>query len=153
MDRGFQIWPDQASNFAPKTDALYALASQLRSAGVPLDGIGFQSHFTTTWYPSRAEMTDTLRRFAALGLEVEITELDVATQDGSAAQLSKQADIYRDAASACWAVPACGRITVWGIDDGATWLGVAKHPLPFDENYQPKPAYAALRGVHSQTSR
>jgi endo-1,4-beta-xylanase len=128
-----------------KTDGMYRLVTDLRARGVPLDGVGFQSHFTTAWHPSRAELTDTLRRFAAVGLRVEVTELDVATVPGGGdAELARQADIYRDVAAACRAVPECDRITTWGISDASTWLGPDKRPLPFDTEYRAKPAYAAL---------
>ena len=66
-----------------KRDGLLRLVNDLRSRGVPLDGVGFQSHFTTSWFATRAELTGTLQQFARLGLHVEITELDVATQSAT----------------------------------------------------------------------
>ena len=41
-------------------------------------------------------------------------------------------------------MPACDRVTTWGITDSSTWLGPDKRPLPFDVNYVAKPAYTAL---------
>ena len=32
----------------------------------------------------------------------------------------------------------------WGFTDKDTWIGEASHPLPFDENYKPKPAVPAM---------
>jgi endo-1,4-beta-xylanase len=138
-------WPNA------KRDALLRLVTDLRSRGVPLDGVGFQAHFTTSWYPTRAQLQDTLQQFANLGLRVEITELDVATQSATdPAELVKQGQIYGDVGAACRAVVACDRITTWGITDASSWLGSAKRPLPFDVNYAPKPAYTALAAAVKQ---
>ena len=48
-----------------KRDGLLRLVNDLRSRGVPLDGVGFQAHFTTAWYATRAELTNTLQQFAS----------------------------------------------------------------------------------------
>ena len=129
----------------PKRDGLLRLVNDLRSKGAPLDGVGLQAHFTTSWYATRAELTGTLQLFANLGLRVEITELDVATANATdPAELTKQAAIYGDVGAACRAVTACDRVTTWGITDSSTWLGPDKRPLPFDVNYAAKPAYTAL---------
>jgi endo-1,4-beta-xylanase len=134
----------------PKRDGLLRLVNDLRSKGAPLDGVGLQAHFTTSWYATRAELTGTLQMFANLGLRVEITELDVATANATdPAELTKQAAIYGDVGAACRAVTACDRVTTWGITDSSTWLGPDKRPLPFDVNYAAKPAYTALRAALS----
>jgi endo-1,4-beta-xylanase len=96
-----------------------------------------------------------IQRLTALGLQVHITELDVAVPvdaDGNARpeDLQRQADIYRDVASACLAHPGCTLIQTWGFTDKYSWIPwFSKHTqgaaLPFDRNYQPKPAYNALR--------
>lgn len=124
-----------------KSDGLLALAGDLRERSVPLDGVGFQTHVSTSWHPSPGELEVNLRRFAALGLDVGITELDVADLGHD---LAAQAAVYRDVAAACRAVAACRGVTTWGISDAMTWLGSASAPLPFDASYAPKPAWPAL---------
>ena len=82
----------------------------------------------------------------SLGLELEITELDVALPQGAAVTpqlLAHQAAIYGALAEACRRVWACRKLTVWGLSDKYTWL-VGTSPLPFDTEYQPKPAWDAL---------
>ena len=59
-----------------KSDALYALVKRLRARGVPIDGIGFQTH-TTTARGLPESFSQNLQRFAALGLDVAVTEADV----------------------------------------------------------------------------
>lgn len=138
-----------AEHKGPKLDALVRLAADLRARGVPLDGIGLQNHTDTAGYPDRARLIDTMRRFAALGLEVEITEMDVGTlrTPGSPAdRLTRQADAYGEAAAACDEVRACTRLTVWGLSDRDSWRGAAERALPFDTALRPKPAWRALAG-------
>lgn len=132
-----------------KSDAILALATRLRQAGL-LDGVGFQAHFSSGWYASGPDLAANLQRFAAAGIDVGITELDVAMSSlGGTAQekLRAEARIYAGVASACQAQPACKRLTVWGVTDRHTWLTAADVPLLFDASYEPKPAYAAVRAA------
>ena len=132
-----------------KSDAILALATRLRKAGV-LDGVGLQAHFNAGWYTSGPDLAANMARFAAAGLEVEITELDVAMSSlhGSAEEkLRDQARIYGGIAAACQAQPACKQLTVWGVSDRYTWLTPSDVPLLFDAAYAPKPAYAAIRAA------
>ena len=125
----------------PKLDALVRMAEQLKARGVPLDGIGLESHLTTERPPGRGVMRNSIERLAKLGLDVEITELDVADPKGDA---QAQAAIYRDAGAACAAVPRCRRLTTWGVSDRDSWLGADQRPLPFDAELRAKPAWEAL---------
>ena len=131
----------------PKEHALFQLVSGLRTAGVPIGGVGFQAHLLLDAHPPQAEFTDVMRRFAGLGLRLEVTELDVRA-GGSAPlgrRLADEASIYRTVAASCAAVRACARVTTWGITDAASWIGAANRPLPFDTHYRAKPAWWALR--------
>lgn len=137
----------------PKQDRFFRLVQDLLAAGAPLHGVGFQGHITPpyapTFRPTRAEMQATIARFAALGLAVEVTEIDVSVPaPRTPCSLAEQGETYRDVASACLAVPACSGLTVWGIGDAYSWiesvLGYDGAPLPYDEQWQPKPAYRGL---------
>ena len=141
----------------PRQERFYELVTDLLAAGVPLHGLGFQGHFGLTppgGYPTPAQIETTLRRFTALGLEVEITELDISTffRGAPAGQeLLVQARDYRDVVRACLAVPECRGITTWGLNDRYTWIrsffGFPDDPLPWDDFWQAKPAYFAMRGA------
>lgn len=130
-----------------KSDALYNLARQLLAQGVPLHGIGFQSHFVVGGVPSSLKAN--LKRFSDLGLEVSITELDIRIPvPASAAELAQQATDYKTVSENCLGVPRCAGITVWGLTDRYSWVpstfsgyGAA---LPYDESYTAKPAYTGL---------
>jgi len=130
-----------------KSDGMLRVARELRDRGVPLSGIGFQSHLKTTWHPTSAELRANLARFTALGLDVHLTELDVGTSEtsGSTAQrLGLQAAVYEQVTAACVATPRCTGVTVWGVSDLSTWLGSAEMPLLLDPAFAPKPALAAV---------
>ncbi|MFD0203582.1 MULTISPECIES: endo-1,4-beta-xylanase [Saccharothrix] len=119
-----------------KTQAVYRMVRDFKARGVPIDCVGLQSHFTTN-HPVPADFATTLRNFAALGVDVQLTELDI---EGSGAT---QAENYRRAVTACLAVSRCTGITVWGVRDSDSWRASAT-PLLFDHTGAKKPAYTAV---------
>ena len=91
-----------------------------------------------------------MRAFERLGLEVQITEMDVGMSLlglPRVDRLQRQALAYGAAARACNAVAACTRLTTWGFTDAVSWLAPAESGLLFDRSYRPKPAYDALRAA------
>lgn len=126
-----------------KSDAMYQLMQELIAAGTPIDGVGFQMHVRSD-FDQHDEVAVNLQRFADLGLEVYITELDVSMQDGDTEE--QQAQVFAGVLSTCLAQPACKATQIWGFTDRYSWLNGAD-ALILDENYQPKPAYQALQGV------
>jgi len=144
----------EAEEINPKSDAIYAMARAFKRDGVPIDGIGFQMHVNNL-HANIASISDNIARFTALGLQVHITEMDVALSvdaNGNATpeDLNRQAEIYRQIAAACVSHPGCTAIQTWGFTDKYSWIGShSKHTqgaaLPFDRAYHPKPAYEALR--------
>jgi endo-1,4-beta-xylanase len=131
-----------------KSDALYDLVKSLKSQGVPIDGVGFQAHFDTS-IPFPTDMAENMKRFADLGLEVAITEMDVRVDvPATPAALSEGASYYKQAVQACTGLSACVGMTVWGFTDKYSWVpsvfpGKGAACL-YDENLSPKPAYAAV---------
>ncbi len=130
-----------------KSDGMYNLVRSLKSQGVPIDGVGLQAHLIVGQVPSTLQQN--IERFAALGLEVRITELDIRMQlPADSSKLTQQANDYSRVVNACRAVAKCVGVTTWGFTDKHSWVpgwfsgqGAA---LPFDENYRPKPAYDAI---------
>lgn len=111
-------------SIGPKSSALYALVRDLRAQGVPIDGVGVQTHAMVS--SQLSQLTRVLRRFADLGVDVAITELDVRmpvpVQSGA---LAAQAAVYGRAIAACLAVPRCRSVTVWGFTDAYSWVPAA----------------------------
>ncbi|MDN3241466.1 endo-1,4-beta-xylanase [Glycomyces tritici] len=113
-----------------KSTAIYNMVRDFKSRGVPIDCVGFQTHIAHNENLSSYQAN--LQRFADLGVDVEITELDVGQGSGQAAT-------YGTVTNACMAVARCKGITVWGITDKYSWRD--DNPLLFDGNYQKKQAY------------
>ncbi|MHB9856779.1 non-reducing end alpha-L-arabinofuranosidase family hydrolase [Streptomyces sp. YIM S03343] len=114
---------------AAKTQGVYRMVRDFKSRGVPIDCVGFQAHFGTGGPP--ASLQTTLSNFAALGVDVQITELDIAQASPTA---------YANTVRACMNVARCTGITVWGIRDSDSWRS-GENPLLFDRNGNKKPAY------------
>ncbi len=131
----------------PKMRALYDLVASLKRAGAPIDGGGLQSHFVAGAAPK--DLGAVMDEFAALGVDVAVTELDLRIRlPADDKSLAVQAADYASVVRACRATPRCVGVTTWGITDDRSWIpsffsgyGAA---LPFDENYQPKPAVSAM---------
>jgi len=139
-----------------KSDAMYAMVKDFRQRGVPIDGVGLQMHMIDDLNPDFAGIAANIARFTALGVQVHITELDVALPiraDGNVRDLAgrvRQAEIYRHIAEACFSHPGCTAIQTWGFTDKYSWVrsrtnGAKGAALLFDRNYAPKPAYQALK--------
>jgi endo-1,4-beta-xylanase len=137
-----------------KQDSVYGRLSNMKARGIPIDGIGFQAHFQVnadaTGVPSKETLIATFNRFAALGLKIHITELDirVRTPGATAAELAAQNQGFANVTSACLAVPACEAMVVWGLNDGESWVpgtfpGYGQ-ALLFDDSYARKATYNAV---------
>ena len=134
-----------------KSDAIYNLVRGLLQRGVPISGVGLQMHVSIDSYPDPQDVLANMQRLNALGLEVQITEMDVQIQGDQRpveTKLSIQAQIYRDMLSVCLAVVGCTAFVMWGFTDLHSWIpsatGHPDAPLIFDQDYRPKPAYFAL---------
>src|SRR5690606_12453215 len=136
-----------------KSDRLYQLVQSLIQQNVPIDCVGFQSHLVINQIPSSFQQN--LQRFANLGLQVRITELDIRIPlPSDSNELQIQANNFDTVVDICLAVSACAGITLWGIDDGSSWLpnpccggGNEGDALLWNANFQPKPAYNAVHNA------
>jgi endo-1,4-beta-xylanase len=146
----------------PKSDAIYAIVRDFRQRGVPVDGVGFQTHVANL-HADVASISANIKRITALRVQVHITELDVALPVDAGGNprpedLRRQAHIYREIATACVSHPRCTAIQTWGFTDKYSWIGSHSKKtqgavLPFDQDYRPKPAYEALRSALAQAER
>ena len=164
IDRAFQ-WAHEADpdvklfyndtggeGLGTKSDAVYNLVKGLKSRGIPIDGVGMQMHVKVASPIKPADFAANLQRYADLGLEVQITEMDVTTPDPlTPAKMDAQAAIYRDVLNTCRSAANCKALLTWGISDAYSWItGFApgnSGGLLFDKQFQPKPAYDAVRAV------
>lgn len=145
-----------------KVERIYTLVKRLVDAGVPIHGVGIQGHWSI-FEPSEAELRAAIDKYKSLGLQVQITELDVSiyrwekfrrerrpdesdvfTPELEQKQLEKYAmffRVFRDYQDVLTSV------TFWNISDRHSWLdnypvrGRKNYPLLFDQELKPKKAY------------
>lgn len=152
----------------PKHDSSMVLLKRLLSDGAPIHAVGIQGHWSTRRVPFD-DIDRAIADYASLGLKVSITELDVTIRGASGGQfgsgrrrgpgsitpasaedLTAQAEayaklfrIFRKHAD------VIERVTFWGLNDRRTWR-FGQHPLIFDADNRPKPAYAAIVDAFSR---
>ncbi len=126
-----------------KTQGVYAMVKDFKTRGVPIDCVGFQTHFTGGGtLPSSFQTT--LQQFADLGVDVQLTEVDVTNASPST---------YAGLTRACLQVSRCAGITVWGTRDSTSWRS-SESPLLFDGAGNKKAAYASvLNALNGSTVR
>ncbi|CAG2176197.1 unnamed protein product [Oppiella nova] len=111
-----------------KSDALYELVKGWKAKGVPIHGIGMQTHFKEGEVP--ATLQENIKRFSDLGVDVAITEFSLAF-------------------SACENVDRCVGVTVWGFTDKYSFIfdkGYGEQQL-WTKDFKPKPAVEAVDKV------
>jgi GH35 family endo-1,4-beta-xylanase len=129
-----------------KSNDVYDLVRDLKQRGL-VDGVGLQMHVQAGSVPRVEDIRANMERLADLGLQVNVSEMDVRIRDvpgDAAAKRERQRQVYRDVVAACVAVPRCEAVTFWGFTDAHSWIDAtfgADDPLLFDEQYRAKPAF------------
>ncbi|KAK5652688.1 hypothetical protein OQA88_10282 [Cercophora sp. LCS_1] len=144
--------------FPVKADGAVRIVKLVQAAGAPIHGVGLQAHMTIGRTPSRENLTWTLNKYVALGLDVAYTELDVRIKNlpSNATGIQMQAKEYVDMVGSCLDVPRCVGITVWGFGDAHSWIpqtfpGAGEACL-FDKNSKPKPAFSSVSALLASAS-
>lgn len=131
--------------------AFLALIDRLLGVGIPLHGVGFESHLIMWAGATHEGIMWLLDALNARGLEVHISELDVQHygNSGQAVPTTVTDPAVIDAAVANFvrpflrdvlSFPNVKALMTWELVDKYSWL-YKQHPrpLPFDADYQPKP--------------
>ncbi|MGD0389618.1 MAG: endo-1,4-beta-xylanase [Tepidisphaeraceae bacterium] len=132
----------------PKRNGAVALIRKLKAQGVPVTAVGIQGHVKMDW-PTMDQIDATIDAFAALGVKVNITELDIdmlpKAVEGNTAEISLTAkarkelnpypnglpDAVQQALAKRYAAlfatyvkhrGAIGRVTFWGVTNADSWL-------------------------------
>jgi endo-1,4-beta-xylanase len=146
-----------------KRKKIIRLIQELKSAGVPIHGVGLQGHWALN-EPSEKQLDETLRDFSSLGVNLQVTELDISvypkehssrerTDADSQTEYTpekekKQTEVY----SMCFRLfrkykDQISAVTFWNVSDRHSWLdnfpvrNRKDHPLLFDKELKPKKAY------------
>lgn len=140
-----------------KLDAVVDMVNDFQANGVPIDGVGFQSHISVN-SPDIATIKAQLQKVVDIRpkIKVKITELDVRMNNEGGAPLTyltseradEQKQYYYDIVKTYLEtvpVDQRGGITVWGTVDGDSWLQnwpqpTTEWPLLFFNDYTAKPA-------------
>ena len=129
-----------------KTTAFYNLVRRLQKSGIPLDGVGFQCHLTVGEEFDSTKFDNNVKRYASLGLECSVTELDMSIPDlGSPDAYERQAAEYAALVDVMMKYDHCRAVVVWGVKDDQSWRQGA--PLLFNAAMEAKPAFFALRNI------
>lgn len=145
---------DYSTQQPARRDALYRLVKELLDKGVPIDGVGHQMHLNIE-EPSIELIRESIKLFGELGLDNQITELDVSIYTDNTESypkvpqelLVRQGYRYKELFDEFRALKDyISNVTFWGIADNHSWLH--NRPIPrqdapfaFDEEFQAKPAY------------
>jgi len=125
----------------PKFDGLLALVDRMLERNVPVDAVGFQMHVFSS-FNQFDELAANMAAIAARGLDIHITEFDVALVDGD--NEVTQAEVYSRVVEICQAQPRCTVLQTWGFTDRYSFR-TFQDPLYLDRDHQAKPAYQALQ--------
>lgn len=146
-----------------KREKIYKLVKGLKDAGVPIHGVGLQAHWAIN-EPSAEQLDSTLKRFADLGVKIQITELDISVypkehdaRERKAADANtafttereqQQLEKYKMAFELFRKYKKyISGVTFWNISDRHSWLddfpvkGRKDYPLLFNTIGQAKRAY------------
>ena len=143
-----------------KSDAYYALIQELLADGVPIHGFSTQGHLSIR-YGFPGDLTENLQRFADLGLQTAVTELDGRMDlpeggEPTPAQLEQQAEYYRRVTEAALSVEGCESLTLWGVLDKYSWVpgtfpGEGAATVLWDD-FSRKPAYDVVQDALAEAS-
>ena len=119
-----------------------------------IDGVGMQSHISMS-YPTIDLYKSAMQQYADLGLEIQVTELDVSEKSNEHANQLALAQRYQDVFKMYKEMKDSGvnlsAVVLWGITDSTSWIG--GYPLLFDKDYQAKPSYYAVIDTNSEVEK
>jgi endo-1,4-beta-xylanase len=153
---------DYSTSDPNRLACLISVIEDLKSRGIPIDGIGHETHVAIN-YPSVAAVVNAINTVANTfpGIVQQITEMDESVYNAGdntsnyganggtvpASVLAKQGWLYAQYFNALRQLKGTlSAVTFWGFADDDTWLDSfpinrLDAPLPFDTGLQAKPAY------------
>ncbi|PWV97900.1 GH35 family endo-1,4-beta-xylanase [Paenibacillus cellulosilyticus] len=148
---------DYNTHIPAKAQFLHDLVQRLKAKGVPIDGIGEQTHINID-YPALSQIEDSIVKFSDLGVTQEITELDMSIYTSSSQSYTSLSTTLATQQATRYAAlfeifkkykDQISNVTFWGQDDAHSWLRTSPvtrldWPLLFDDNLQSKSAYWSL---------
>jgi endo-1,4-beta-xylanase len=152
-----------------KRDGITKAIKNMLNAGIPITGIGSQSHYKLTNMPSINDIEKSIEELSLLGIDIMITELDINVLPeirGENGTLNMDTNIYMDGLPKNIEKELTNtyeelfelylsqrdiikRVTFWGISDHNSWLNYlpserVNYPLLFDRQNNPKDAFFSI---------
>ncbi|MGN0430495.1 MAG: endo-1,4-beta-xylanase [Acetatifactor sp.] len=155
------FYNDYNECYPEKRTKIMRLLKGLLAEGVPVSGMGLQSHISI-YGPDFDEIKRSIEDYASLGLRLRISELDVSMYKDNNPDdpqvsmpnpelMKKQADYYRELFKIYRSYAQhIDAVTFWGVADSDSWLnyfpvpGRRNYPLLFDDNGEPKEAFYSI---------
>jgi len=167
------IYNDYNNELDGKREQMLKLLADLRARRAPVHAIGLQGHYEIDRVPYEA-LEKTLVALRAAGIKAVVSELDIDViprgrwwadggkyrdelakvnpyADGCPPEiLARQAEQYAKLFALFRRYPdVILRVSFWNLHDGQSWLNKfpwnrVNHPLLFDRQGQPKPAYHSV---------
>jgi GH35 family endo-1,4-beta-xylanase len=154
-----------------KLERAVTMLTELVEAGVPIDGVGMQAHWSND--VTNEMLQNAIDRFSELGLDIHITELDITTYTAFHGQGAKNQvqetqpyspeveDKLAETYKRLFEVMVknsdkISSVTFWGLSDGRTWLnnypvrGRRDYPMLLDRDMKPKKAYYSVKSVFTE---
>ena len=142
------------SSYSPnKTKAICRVVQDIQAArDARIDVVGMQSHVSMT-YPTVADYEKAVQQFLSLGVDVQVTEMEIAFGGQLTSQelLAKRYAEYFEMFLRNRKKPGkngISGITLWGTKDEVSWIrnntddmNKFQRPLLFENDYECKPAF------------
>jgi len=161
-DFGIEI-PEDPIYYPDRARSIYSLARKLKEKGLPVK-VGFQMHLDGQYYRTQEQqqrkarsLKENILKYKNVGIDVYITEFDLRMNKVPGSQ-EERYDIQGEAYRILFETSLEAGVesfTTWGMSDRYSYFvetlkWADADPLPFDQQYKPKPAYFALYDVLSQ---
>lgn len=147
---------DEGPRVAARQKAILSIVRRLQDKNIPIHGVGMQAHLYAERRVGKDNLANFVGQLKSLGLTVAITELDVIDWKLSADIERRDKGVANTAQEYLEALTDIAQpefITTWGLNDRYSWIdetfprddNAKARPLPFDENWQPKPLLDVIR--------
>jgi GH35 family endo-1,4-beta-xylanase len=139
---------DHGEELNTKATNIFKMVTDFQNRNIPIDAVGFECHFFTNPEPNYASIRQNFDWFSTnTGLQLYVTEVDCPVSNTPTA-FDVQARVYYNLVDAVFRSPMTRSFQCWGVSDSHSWLNTTNgtnYPLPFDTNFNAKPAYYAIQ--------
>jgi endo-1,4-beta-xylanase len=131
-------------------EASYQMVKKMVDKGVPIDAVGFQLHLAADQPYSEQAIRDNIKRYEALGLKVEFSEIDIRVPVPTSDELIvQQTAMWQSLMDIAVTEPAVESFVMWGYSDVNSWIpktfGGYGDSHWYDTQYKARPVYQMLK--------